>query len=317
VARRRLFDCSGLATIVLGGRDELLEQNRSDRRTALTDVHERIGAVIETFARGELVIVTDDDRGNEGNLFVAASLCTPDKMAFIIRNTSGIVCAPLTVQEAKRLHLDPMVADAPLQTAFTVSTDFRHGLTTGISAAERTATVRALANGNTGPGDFVRPAHVFPLIAKEGGVLSMRSGHTEACVDLCRLATLPPARNPAPHSHENSADFISPKARADAFRLAEGVMADDNPSCGAVTVLNRYCAPDDRRHGTLLRIFENEAAVFVVNSNDPPERRRCHCAAPWLFRMGRGFHRSPSDEDCSGSIASANGGRHRHRRGVL
>jgi 3,4-dihydroxy 2-butanone 4-phosphate synthase / GTP cyclohydrolase II len=161
----------------------------------LTDIHERVNAVVEAFARGELIIVTDDDdRENEGDLFVAASLCTPEKMAFIIRNTSGIVCAPLTAQEARRLHLDPMVAanDAPLGTAFTVSVDFRHGLTTGISAEERTNTVRALANGNIGAGEFVRPGHVFPLIAKEGGVL-MRSGHTEACIDLCRLAGLPPA----------------------------------------------------------------------------------------------------------------------------
>ena len=114
-------------------------------------------------------------------------------MAFIIRNTSGIVCAPLAPEEARRLHLDPMVAlnDAPLGTAFTVSVDVRHGLTTGISAEERTNTVRALANGNSGASDFVRPGHVFPLVAKEGGVL-MRSGHTEACVDLCRLAGLPP-----------------------------------------------------------------------------------------------------------------------------
>jgi 3,4-dihydroxy 2-butanone 4-phosphate synthase/GTP cyclohydrolase II len=114
-------------------------------------------------------------------------------MAFIIRNTSGIVCAPLSADEAKRLHLDPMVAlnDAPLGTAFTVSVDVRHGLTTGISAEERTNTVRALANGNSGAADFVRPGHVFPLVAREGGVL-MRSGHTEACIDLCRLAGLPP-----------------------------------------------------------------------------------------------------------------------------
>jgi len=159
----------------------------------LNDIHARVDAAIEGFARGELVIVTDDnDRENEGDLFVAASLCTPEKMAFIIRHTSGIVCAPLMAQESKRLHLDPMVAvnDAPLGTAFTVSVDFRHGLTTGISAEERSITVRALANGNTGAADFVRPGHVFPLIAREGGVL-MRSGHTEACVDLCRLAGLP------------------------------------------------------------------------------------------------------------------------------
>src|SRR6202166_3135061 len=119
----------------------------------MDDAQPRIHTVVTAFARGELVIVADDDdRENEGDLFVAASLCTPEKMAFIIRHTSGIVCAPLTAQEAKRLHLDPMVAanDAPLGTAFTISVDFRHGLKTGISAEERTNTVRALANGNVG-----------------------------------------------------------------------------------------------------------------------------------------------------------------------
>ncbi len=159
----------------------------------MDETHQRISAAIAAFARGEIVIVADDDdRENEGDLFVAASLCTPEKMAFIIRHTSGIVCAPLAQDQARRLQLDPMVArnDAPLGTAFTVSVDARHGLTTGISAEERANTVRALANGNMGAADFVRPGHVFPLVAKEGGVL-MRSGHTEACVDLCRLAGLP------------------------------------------------------------------------------------------------------------------------------
>ena len=160
----------------------------------MLDSYQRVDTVLAAFAAGEIVVVTDDDdRENEGDLFVAASLCTPEKMAFIIRHTSGIVCAPLSAEEAKRLHLDPMVAanDAPLGTAFTVSVDVRHGLTTGISAEERTNTVRALANGNAGATDFVRPGHVFPLVAKDGGVL-MRSGHTEACVDLCRLAGLSP-----------------------------------------------------------------------------------------------------------------------------
>jgi 3,4-dihydroxy 2-butanone 4-phosphate synthase / GTP cyclohydrolase II len=160
----------------------------------MEDAHQRIENAVAAFARGEIIIVADDDdRENEGDLFVAASLCTPEKMAFIIRNTSGIVCAPLSLEEARRLHLDPMVAlnDAPLGTAFTVSVDVRHGLSTGISAEERNNTVRALANGNSGASDFVRPGHVFPLVAKEGGVL-MRSGHTEACVDFCRLAGVPP-----------------------------------------------------------------------------------------------------------------------------
>ena len=159
----------------------------------MIETHQRVDDIIAAFARGELVVVTDDDdRENEGDLFIAASLCTPEKMAFIIRHTSGIVCAPMSADDARRLRLDPMVAanDAPLGTAFTVTVDVRHGLTTGISAEERTNTVRALANGNSGATDFVRPGHVFPLVAKEGGVL-MRSGHTEACIDLCRLAGVP------------------------------------------------------------------------------------------------------------------------------
>src|SRR5690606_38855833 len=117
----------------------------------------------------------------------------PEKMAFIVRHTSGIVCTPMTREDARRLNLQPMVAenDAPHATAFTISVDFKHGTTTGISAEDRTLTVRNLANGNVGPGDFVRPGHIFPLVAREGGVL-MRSGHTEAAVDLCKLAGLPP-----------------------------------------------------------------------------------------------------------------------------
>ena len=152
-----------------------------------------IDAAIEDIRRGEMVIVVDDDdRENEGDLIMAASMATPEQVAFMVRHTSGILCTPLTSSHAERLRLQPMVSvnDAPLQTAFTVSVDYRFGLTTGISADERTNTVRALANGNIGAEDFVRPGHVFPLVARDGGVL-VRSGHTEAGVDLCRLAGLP------------------------------------------------------------------------------------------------------------------------------
>jgi len=158
---------------------------------AMTD---SVTQTVEAFGRGEIVIVTDDeDRENEGDMIVAATHCTPEKMAFIIRNGCGIVCTPLTGDDAKRLHLSPMVAvnDAPLGTAFTVSVDVKHGLTTGISAEQRCNTVRALANRNMGASDFARPGHVFPLVAKDGGVL-MRSGHTEAAIDLCNLAQLTP-----------------------------------------------------------------------------------------------------------------------------
>ncbi len=149
---------------------------------------------IRALEAGEIVVVTDDDgRENEGDLIVAAVHCTSEKMAFIIRNTSGIVCVPMPREEAKRFNLSAMVSenDAPHSTAFTISVDFKHGTTTGISADDRTLTVRNLANPNAGPADFVRPGHVFPLVAREGGVL-MRSGHTEAAVDLCKLAGLPP-----------------------------------------------------------------------------------------------------------------------------
>lgn len=160
----------------------------------MTTDMERVAEAIRAFERGEVVVVTDDDdRENEGDLIVAAVHCTPEIMGMFIRHTSGIVCAPMTGDEARRLNLAPMVAenDAPHSTAFTVSVDYKHDTTTGISAEERCSTVRGLANPNSGAGDFVRPGHIFPLVAREGGVL-IRSGHTEAAVDLCNLAGLPP-----------------------------------------------------------------------------------------------------------------------------
>ena len=153
----------------------------------------KIVSALRAFERGEVVVVMDDDgRENEGDMIVAAVHCTPEIMALMVRHTSGIVCAPMTVDDAKRLNLQAMVAENTdaKGTAFTVSVDYKHGTTTGISADDRTTTVRNLANPNSGAEDFNRPGHIFPLVAREGGVL-MRSGHTEAAVDLCKLAGLP------------------------------------------------------------------------------------------------------------------------------
>lgn len=153
-----------------------------------------IETAIEAIRAGEMIVVVDDDdRENEGDLIMAASKATPEAVAFMIRHTSGILCAPLFEDLAQKLHLDPMVArnDAPMSTAFTVSIDYRHGLTTGISAEERATTVQALTNSNVSAADFVRPGHIFPLVARQGGTL-VRSGHTEAGVDLSVLAGLPP-----------------------------------------------------------------------------------------------------------------------------
>jgi len=146
-------------------------------------------------AAGELVVVVDDtDRENEGDLIMAASLATPEKLAFMIRHTSGIICVPMPAARTSALHLEPMVANNidPFRTAFTVTVDYKVGMTTGISATERASTIRALAGGNATSGDFIRPGHIFPLVAREGGVLT-RSGHTEAAVDLARMAGLEPA----------------------------------------------------------------------------------------------------------------------------
>jgi 3,4-dihydroxy 2-butanone 4-phosphate synthase/GTP cyclohydrolase II len=141
-----------------------------------------------------MVLVVDDvDRENEGDLIMAAEFATADALAFMIRHTSGIICVGIADERAVELDLAAMVgnADDPRGTAFTVSVDARSGVTTGVSAADRAQTIRALADAATRPGDLTRPGHVFPLRARPGGVLE-RAGHTESAVDLCRLAGLEP-----------------------------------------------------------------------------------------------------------------------------
>jgi 3,4-dihydroxy 2-butanone 4-phosphate synthase/GTP cyclohydrolase II len=159
--------------------------------TPFTPIQEALEAV----ARGEFVIVVDDaDRENEGDLIIAAERITPEAMAFLVRHTSGVVCAPLTGERLDALDLPLMVAanTDPKKTAFTVSVDAAARVTTGISAADRAATVAALVDEATRPADLSRPGHIFPLRAAAGGVLR-RAGHTEAAVDLARLAGLAPA----------------------------------------------------------------------------------------------------------------------------
>ncbi len=158
---------------------------------SFTEIENAIAAV----ARGELVIVVDDaDRENEGDLIMAAEKMTPEAMAFMIRHTSGVICMPVEGARLDELRLPLMVADntESQRTAFTVSVDARHGTTTGISGADRCTTVHALLDDATRPEDLARPGHIFPLRYREGGVLK-RAGHTEAAVDLARMAGLRPA----------------------------------------------------------------------------------------------------------------------------
>ncbi|MFF4648684.1 bifunctional 3,4-dihydroxy-2-butanone-4-phosphate synthase/GTP cyclohydrolase II [Streptomyces sp. NPDC001380] len=151
-------------------------------------------AIAEIAAGRAVVVVDDEDRENEGDLVFAASAATPELMAFTVRHTSGVVCVPMTGAELDRLALPPMtqVNEDRKGTAYAVSVDARDGVSTGISAADRARTVRLLAGSSTTAADLTRPGHVFPLRAVEGGVLA-RPGHTEAAVDLARLAGLPPA----------------------------------------------------------------------------------------------------------------------------
>jgi 3,4-dihydroxy 2-butanone 4-phosphate synthase/GTP cyclohydrolase II len=154
-----------------------------------------IPRAIEALRDGIVVIVVDDEgRENEGDFVVAAEKVTPDIINFMIKNGRGVLCAPITAQRASELGLESMVdSNTSLhETPFTVSVDYIHGTTTGVSAADRAATVRALIDSKTKPSDLARPGHIFPLRAMDGGVLR-RAGHTEAVVDLCRLAGLYPA----------------------------------------------------------------------------------------------------------------------------
>jgi 3,4-dihydroxy 2-butanone 4-phosphate synthase / GTP cyclohydrolase II len=161
------------------------------RGTALSSVEE----LLEDLRAGRMVIVLDDeDRENEGDLIMAAESVTPEAAAFMIRHTSGIICVPMAPERLAELDLPQMVPmnDEAYRTAFTVSVDYRHGTTTGVSSSDRAATIRALADPASKPEDFARPGHIFPLRPRKGGVL-VRAGHTEAAVDLCTLAGLRPA----------------------------------------------------------------------------------------------------------------------------
>ena len=154
-----------------------------------------IEEAIKDFREGKFVIVVDDeDRENEGDLIIAAEKITPEDVNFMLKNARGVLCAPITLSRAEELDLPHQVADntSMLGTPFTITVDKLEGCTTGVSAHDRAATIRALADPASTPQTFGRPGHINPLYAQDNGVLR-RSGHTEAAVDLCKLAGLYPA----------------------------------------------------------------------------------------------------------------------------
>ncbi len=195
-------------------RAQVAEQPPADAMgTGLLDP---VPAAIAAIAAGRPVVVVDDeDRENEGDLIAAAQLTTPELMAFMIRHTSGVICTPMVGGDLDRLALPPMthINEDAKGTAYAVSVDARDGVSTGISAADRARTVRVLADSATEPWEITRPGHVFPLRAVPGGVLQ-RAGHTEAAVDLARLAKLTPAGVIAELVSDDGSMMRAPACRA-------------------------------------------------------------------------------------------------------
>ncbi|MDC3182334.1 3,4-dihydroxy-2-butanone-4-phosphate synthase [Flavobacteriaceae bacterium] len=157
---------------------------------------DKISDAIEDVKKGKIIIVVDDEnRENEGDFICAADLVTPESINFMAKHARGLICTPITEKRSRKLNLYPMVSNNtdPMDTAFTVSVDLKgSGVTSGISTSDRSKTIKAIVNNNTKPDDLARPGHIFPLIAKEGGVLR-RTGHTEAAIDFARLAGCSPA----------------------------------------------------------------------------------------------------------------------------
>ena len=169
-------------------------------------------AIADIAAGKAVVVVDDEDRENEGDIIIAASRATPELMAFTIRHSSSVICVPMPADMLDRLEIPLMTPHNKdrLRTAYTISVDARDGVTTGISAADRAHTARVLADSATEPWEITRPGHVFPLRYREGGVLARR-GHTEAAVDLARLAGLTPAGvlvDPAGCAKDSDGDAI-------------------------------------------------------------------------------------------------------------
>ena len=157
---------------------------------------DKISDAIEDVKNGKIIIVVDDEnRENEGDFICAADLVTPESINFMAKHARGLICTPITEKRSRKLNLYPMVTNNtdPMDTAFTVSVDLKgSGVTSGISASDRSKTIKAIVDNDTKPDDLARPGHIFPLIAKEGGVLR-RTGHTEAAIDFARLAGCSPA----------------------------------------------------------------------------------------------------------------------------
>ena len=254
-------DRVNLETDVMARYAERMKQIPSSEPVRLDGVDR----AVEQLAAGRPVIVVDDeDRENEGDIVFAAALATDEVTAFTIRHTSGVLCAPMPGAVADRLELPPMTAtnQDPKGTAYTVSVDAAVGVTTGISAADRARTLRVLAGAQSAPADLTRPGHVFPLRAVDGGV-AQRSGHTEAGVELCRLAGLAPVAAIAELTHDDGTMMRLPALRrfADDHALALISIEDLQAHLSGVDSTEDALLPT--KHGQLRVSAHRDAATGV------------------------------------------------------
>jgi 3,4-dihydroxy 2-butanone 4-phosphate synthase/GTP cyclohydrolase II len=278
---------------------------------------------IEDIRRGRMVVVCDDEnRENEGDLTMAAQFATPDAINFMAKEARGLICLALTPERCDELGLDLMAAknESPFQTAFTISVEAREGVTTGISAADRARTVQVAVDPGSGPDDLVQPGHVFPLKAKDGGVLE-RAGQTEAAVDLARLAGVIPAgvicevmnedgtmaRVPdlVPYCERHAlkmitvADLIAYRRRTE--KLVERVVATKLPTAfGEFTAVGYRSLVDDKHHVAMVKgeVSGAEDVLVRVHSEcltgDVFHSLRCDCgeqlaaALAMIEREGQG-----------------------------
>jgi 3,4-dihydroxy 2-butanone 4-phosphate synthase/GTP cyclohydrolase II len=290
-----------------------------------TSVFSTIEEALEEIRRGRMIVVCDgEDRENEGDLVLAAQFATPEQINFMAKHARGLICLALTPERCDELDLPLMAAknEAPLETAFTVSVEAAHGVTTGISAADRARTIQVAIDPHSKPADLVQPGHVFPLKAKPGGTLE-RTGHTEASVDFARLAGLIPAgviceimnedgtmaRVPdlIPYCQEHGlkmvtvADLISYRRQTE--RLVERVVSTKLPTAfGEFTAVGYRALLDDKHHVAMVK-------GDVAGAEDVLVRVHSECLTGDVFHSLRC--------DCGDQLASALAMIEKEGRGVL
>ena len=241
-----------------------------------------IDEVLESLRQGHPIIVTDDaNRENEGDLILAAEKTTAETLSFMIRYTSGVICVPMEGSDLDRLELPLMTLrnNEAMRTAYTISVDAKSGVTTGISAADRTRTIRLLSDPATRADDLVRPGHVFPLRYREGGVLR-RAGHTEAAVDLARLAGLRPAGVLADRSAGRRAGLPADHPNRRRGHAGRCVHAEQLFRVGGLRHRLHHPEPRADHHRRTRRRQRRDPVVHHVQGHEPQHHQR----AAWRLR---------------------------------